>query len=115
MTKEIKIDAKGKKLGRLATEIAMILMGKNEPDYTPNKVVDVKVYVENVADLDITDKKLDNETHERYSGYPGGRKVLSWREVAERKGYAELLRLAVKGMLPKNKLQDRRLKNLIIK
>ena len=115
MTRELKIDAKGQKLGRLATYIASVLSGKDSPDYAPNKVAAVQVIVENVEELDISEKKMDSETHERYSGYPGGRKVLSWREVAEKKGVAELLRLAVKGMLPKNKLQDKRLKNLIIK
>ncbi len=112
MTKQIKIDASGQKLGRLASRIAKTLMGKDRPDYAPNKVVDVEVLVENVDKLDINDKKLDNETHERYSGYPGGRKVFSWREVAEKKGYFELLRVAVKGMLPNNKLKDKRMKRL---
>ncbi len=115
MSKEIKIDAKGKKIGRLATEIATILNGKSSPDYAPNVVSDVKVVVENVNDLDISQKKLSEEEHQRYSGYPGGRRTLKWKEVVEKKGYAELLKVAVKGMLPKNKLQDRRLKNLIIK
>jgi len=115
MTREVKIDAKGQKLGRLATSIAMTLMGKDSPDHEAHKVADVKVEVENVSELDISDKRLESETHESYSGYPGGRKVRTWKEVAEKKGYAELLRAAVKGMLPKNKLQDRRLKNLIIK
>ena len=115
MTKKLTIDAKGKKLGRLATQIASILNGKDSPDYAPNKVADVEVTIENVNELDITDKKMDSKTHDRYSGYPGGRTELSWREIAEKKGVGELLKLAVKGMLPKNKLQDRRLKNLIIK
>ncbi len=115
MTKEVKIDAKGQKIGRLATKIAMTLMGKDSPDYEANKVADVKVLVENVSDLDVSDKRLESETNESYSGYPGGRKVRTWKEVVENKGYAELLRIVVKGMLPKNKLQDKRLKNLIIK
>ncbi len=112
MTRKVQIDAKNKKLGRLASEIAKILMGKDEPDFAPNKVADVEVEVSNVDELDISSKKLEQETHERYSGYPGGRKVLSWKEVAERKGYKALLFEAVKGMLPKNKLQSKRLKNL---
>ncbi len=115
MTKEVKIDAKGKSLGRLASQIAITLTGKDEPDFAPNKVADVNVVVENVDELKITDKKLDAETHERYSGYPGGRKVIKWKDVVKEKGVAELLRVAVKGMLPKNKLQDKRLRNLIIK
>ncbi len=115
MTKEIKIDAKGQKLGRLATKIAIVLNGKDSPDFAPNKVADVRVVVENVNALDISQSALDNKEHQRYSGYPGGRRVLKWKEVVDKKGFAELLRVAVKGMLPKNKLQERRLKNLIIK
>jgi len=115
MNREINIDVKGKKLGRVATEIAMILTGKNSPDFAPNKVADVKVVVENVDGLDISQKRLNEEEHQRYSGYPGGRRVLKWKEVVEKKGVAELLRVAVKGMLPKNKLQSKRMKNLIIK
>ncbi len=115
MTKTVKIDAKGQSLGRLASQVAKVLMGKDSPDYLPHKVAEVKVEIENIAELKISEKKLESETHERYSGYPGGRKVMTWKEVIEKKGYQELLRQAVKGMLPKNKLQDKMLKNLIIK
>ncbi len=115
MTKKITIDANGQKLGRLATKIASILMGKDSAEYMPNLVVDVKVEVVNADKLDINPKKMAENVHQSYSGYPGGRKVKTWAQVVEKKGVAELLKVAVKGMLPKNKLQDRRLKNLIIK
>ncbi len=115
MKKQVTIDAAGKKVGRLATEIASILNGKTTPDYAPNKVADVEVTVENVEQMDIPQKKMDNLTHQRYSGYPGGLKITKWKEVVDKKGYGELLKVAVKGMLPKNRLQSKRLKNLNIK
>ncbi len=115
MTRIVKIDAKGQSLGRLASQVAKILMGKDSPDYVPHKIAEVKVEIENVSELKISDKKLEYETHERYSGYPGGRKVMSWKEVIDKKGHSELFKQAVKGMLPKNRLQDKMLKNLIIK
>jgi len=65
--------------------------------------------------MDIPQKKMDSLTHQRYSGYPGGLKIRKWKEVAENKGVREILFVAVKGMLPKNRLQSRRLKNLDIK
>lgn len=113
--KEHTIDVKGKKLGRVASDIAMKLMGKDTPEYTPNVVIDVKVVVEGVNDLAFTDKKLSEKEYQRYSGYPGGRKVFNMAYVVEQHGAAEVLRKAVYGMLPANKLRKERMKNLIIK
>lgn len=108
------IDASGRKLGRLASEIATILMGKNSVDFARNQVADVQVTVENASKLDITDEKLDTKEYDRHSGYPGGRKVETARDVVEKKGYGELVIRAVRGMLPKNKLQDPTMKNLVV-
>jgi len=108
------IDAKGERLGRLATKVAVILMGKDRVDYARNQVADVTVTVENASKLDISDDRLDNKEYDRHSGYPGGRKVETARNVVEKKGYGELIRRAVRGMLPDNKLKDPTMKNLII-
>jgi large subunit ribosomal protein L13 len=113
--KEIKMNIAGKKLGRVASEIAMTLMGKDMPDYTPNKVANVKVVVGGVDELAFTDKKLSEKEYQRYSGYPGGRKVFNMAHVVESHGAAEVLRKAVYGMLPANKLRKLMMKNLIIK
>ena len=113
--KEHTIDVTGKKLGRVASDIAMILMGKDTPAYAPNIVANVKVTIEGVNDLAFTDKKLSEKEYQRYSGYPGGRKVFNMAHVVEQHGAAEVLRKAVYGMLPANKLRNERMKNLIIK
>lgn len=112
--KEFNFNAKGKKIGRLASEVAVILMGKNNVDYAANKVADIKVLIENSSQLDISEKKKDEKIYDHYSGYPGGRKEISLRRLIEKKGYAEPLKNAIYGMLPKNKLRDKIMKNLKI-
>lgn len=107
-------DAKDKKLGRLATEIAVVLMGKDSPNYSANVVADVNVIIDNASKLDISEKKKDEKIYDHYSGYPGGRKEIPLRRLIEKKGYAAPLKNAIYGMLPKNKLRDRLMKNLII-
>jgi len=109
------INIAGKKLGRVASEIAMKLMGKDTPAYTPNKVANVKVTVEGVDKMELSDKKLGEKEYQRYSGYPGGRKVFTMADVVAQHGAAEVLRKAVYGMLPANKLRKGAMKNLIIK
>ncbi|MFT5037187.1 MAG: large subunit ribosomal protein L13 [Candidatus Azotimanducaceae bacterium] len=107
------IDAKGKRLGRVATEAATILIGKNKPDFAKNLVADVLVKIENVSQMDISDKKK-NEIYQTYSGYPGGRKEETFEHLGERLGYAEAVKRTINGMLPKNKLQSIIMKNLEI-
>lgn len=108
------IDATNKKLGRLASEIASILMGKNRADFARNTMPDVTVEVSNAGKLAVTNKKLESETYKSYSGYPSGLKERSMKKITTDKGLKEALRIAVRGMLPKNKLRDRMIKNLII-
>lgn len=108
------IDAKGKALGRVASEAAHILLGKNTVTFTKNLTVPVTVTISNASKLAISDKKKDQKEYLRYSGYPGGLKTSTLKEVADKKGYSEILRRSVKGMLPKNRLQALRMKNLII-
>ncbi len=114
MTKEHKINTESKKLGRLASEIAHILLGKDSTDFAKNKVSDVKVYVENLSAMDISEKKINKKEYQRYSGYPGGRKVKFMKDVVAKKGLKDVLQKAVYNMLPNNKLRKPRMKNLII-
>ncbi len=110
---EYKIDAENKKIGRIASEIATILMGKNTPDFEKHKVADNTVVVLNASKLSIDPKKLEEKEYERYSGYPGGLKFESLKRLIEKKGYGEVIKYAVYGMLPANKLRPRLMKNLI--
>ncbi len=108
------IDATGKSLGRLSTEVAAILLAKNSASFAKNFAAKVIVKVQNAAKLKVTGSKMKQKTHKRFSLYPGGLKTPSWSDVATKKGYAELVRHAVEGMLPKNSLQKERMKNLKI-
>ena len=108
------IDAQNKRLGRLASEVATILMGKNRADFARNTVADAKVKIVNAGKIFVTNKKMDNKIYKNYSGYPGGLKEASMRKVVAVKGMKEALRIAVKGMLPINKLRPRMMKNLTI-
>jgi len=99
----VHVDATDKVLGRLSTEIAMILMGKNKPTYTPHHDVGDFVVVTNAEKIKVTGKKLDQKIHQTYSGHPSGRKVKTFREVLE-KHPERLIEESVRRMLPKNKL-----------
>jgi large subunit ribosomal protein L13 len=108
------IDATNKSLGRLASEVAALLNAKNSTSFVKNKVADVKVTVTNAGKIKVTGNKLKESVHKSYSGYPGGLKEMPLHYVVEKKGYSELLSHAVRGMLPKNRLQEVRMKNLKI-
>ncbi len=113
-TKEYTLDATGKKLGRFATEIAVLLLDKANPNRQANQVADMVVKIENADKLDIPAKKLKEKVYLRYSGYPGGQKSETLEELIEKKGHGEVIKRAVWGMLPINKLRSRRMKNIII-
>lgn len=112
-TKEYTIDAAGKRLGKVATEAARYLMGKNAADFARHTTADVKVTITNASKLDVTEKKK-GEIYQSYSGYPGGRSTETLEHLGKRLGYGEVIRRTVKGMLPKNKLQKPMMKNLIV-
>lgn len=112
---EYKIDAKGKKLGRIAQEAASILMGKNDLSFERQTVSGNKVIIENASKADISLKQLETKEYEKYSGYPGGLVYEKMKRVIEKKGYAEVFRYAVMGMLPANRLAPKMMKNLTIK
>ena len=107
------VDAEGKTLGRLATQIADKLRGKGKPQYTPHVDTGDFVVVVNADKIHVTGKKLDEKMVYRHSGYPGGLKARPLREELERRP-AEVLRKAVKGMLPKNRLARKQLLKLKI-
>jgi large subunit ribosomal protein L13 len=108
------IDAGGKRLGRVATEIASILIGKDRTDVVRNAVPPVSVTVTNASKLLIDEKKRGQKEYDWYSGYPGGRRNLSMEQLIARQGHAEVLRKAVYGMLPHNRLRAQRMKLLTI-
>jgi large subunit ribosomal protein L13 len=108
------IDAKGKTLGRTASAVAKLLMGKDKATFERHLVTGSKVNLINVGQAKISKTKLDTKTYARYSGYPGGLTKEKMSNVAARKGYAELFKLAVYGMLPANKLRPIIMKNLTV-
>lgn len=108
------LDAENKKIGRIASQAAVYLMGKNLADFKRNEVADVKVEIKNASKLSVQQTKFETKTYSRYSGYPGGLRQPTMEQVVAKKGYGEVLKEAVSGMLPKNKLRSRMLKNLII-
>jgi large subunit ribosomal protein L13 len=109
------VDAKGRAPGRVATEVAVLLMGKNRTDFAKNRIPEIEVEVEGAGDMRIDQKKAKDKRYYHHSGYPGGLKSQTMGEVVEKKGAKEVLRRAVYGMLPKNKLRARMMKNLKIK
>lgn len=106
------LDAQGKRLGRIASEAAKLLMGKNRVDFVRNAVPNVKVTILNTSKADLTNKKLDQKVYTSYSGYPGGLKQRSMKKVISDKGTKETFKKAVYGMLPANKLRAKMMLNL---
>lgn len=111
--KEFILDAKNRSLGRVASEAALILQGKQSASYEPRKVGDSKVVIKNVKQLKFTGKKLDGKIYYRHTGYIGHLKSKTLKE-AFAKSPEWVLKHAVKGMLPKNLLLPKRLKLLTI-
>lgn len=105
------IDATNKTLGRLASEIAILLRGKHKPDFAPYKDIGDFVVVKNIDRIKISGKKLEKKKYYRHSGYLGGLKEIPLKKLFK-ESPAEVLRKAVYGMLPKNKLRERVIKRL---
>ena len=105
------VDASGETLGRLATQIADRLRGKHKPEYTPHCDVGDFVVVINAEKISVTGKKLQEKLYRRHSGYPGGLRTRTLNDMLERKP-EEVIRLAVKGMLPRNRLARAQLRKL---
>ncbi|MGH9701219.1 MAG: 50S ribosomal protein L13 [Candidatus Acidiferrales bacterium] len=105
------IDAAGQVLGRLATRVARLLIGKDKPAYTPHLDCGDHIIVINAEQIKLTGNKIDQKIYYHHSGYPGGLKEVPIRTVLQ-KHPEEVVREAVLGMLPKNKLRARRAKKL---
>jgi large subunit ribosomal protein L13 len=105
------IDAEGKTLGRLATEVATLLLGKNKPQFSAHLDCGDNVVIINAAAIKVTGNKLEDKKYYRHSGYPGGIKETSLAEQMVRNPN-RVIEMAVSGMLPKNRLQDDRMKRL---
>ena len=107
------VDATGQTLGRLATQIADALRGKRKPEYTPHCDVGDFVIVVNAERVSVTGDKLHQKRYYRHSGYPGGLRSRTLGEMLERRP-EEVIRRAVKGMLPRNRLARQQLRKLKI-
>ena len=105
------VDAEGQTLGRLASEIAMVLRGKRKPEYTPHCDVGDFVVVINAEKIAVTGKKRTDKVYYRHTGYPGGIRSRTLEEMLDRRP-EEVIRKAVKGMLPRNRLARQQLRKL---
>ena len=105
------MDCSGKKLGRLSVQVANILRGKNKPEYTPNSDVGDFVVLVNAKNIEVTGNKSEDKIYYRHTGYPGGIKEISFKDQLE-KDPEKLIRDAIKGMLPKNRLNRKIIKKL---
>jgi large subunit ribosomal protein L13 len=106
------VDASSKVLGRLASEVASIIKGKRKPNYTPNVDCGDNVIVINSDKIRLTGKKWDDKVYTRHTGHPGGQRFATPKEVKNRKSSRFIIEMAVKGMLPKNRLGRRLFTNL---
>lgn len=105
------VDADGAVLGRMASKLAMILMGKNKPTFTPHVDMGDFVVVVNADKIRITGNKAETKTYDSYSGYPGGHKFVSYEKMMDRKP-ERILELAVRRMLPKTQMGRKALSRL---
>lgn len=111
--KWVLVDAEGQTLGRLCSEIAKVLRGKHKPNYTPHADCGDNVVVINAEKIVLTGKKMTDKVYLRHTGYPGGQRATTAREMMEKRPI-RLVEIAVKGMLPKNKLGSALYKNLYV-
>ncbi|MCU0447587.1 MAG: 50S ribosomal protein L13 [Microscillaceae bacterium] len=105
VTKEwLVVDAESAVLGRLTSQVVKMLLGKHKPDYTPNVDCGANVIVINADKIKLTGKKWTDKVYIRHTGYPGGQRFATPREIVEKKSSTVLIEKAVKGMLPKTRL-----------
>ena len=105
------VDAKGQTLGRLASKVAILLRGKHKPNFTPHVDCGDNVVVVNASKVNLTGKKWEDKTYIRYTGYPGGQRTLTAKQLFD-KNPSTIIEKSVKGMLPKNKLGAALFRNL---
>lgn len=106
------IDAKGKKLGRIASEAAHVLMEKNTPSFEKHRKLGNRVHITNASKIVFTEKRIDEVRYKRASGHPGNYIEETIADVKKKHGIKEVLHRAIKGMLPNNKLRPETLKRL---
>lgn len=111
--KWVLVDADGQVLGRLASKVAMILMGKNKPTYTPNVDTGDAVVIINAEKIRVTGDKKDYKEYQYYTGYPSGQRFVAFKELVSKKP-EKVVELAIKRMMPKNTLAKTMLKKLKI-
>ncbi len=109
-----RINAAGKRLGRIASEAANALQGKHTVEVRRDRLLPIILHIEHASDMLIDSRKLRGKSYERYSGYPGGLTFETLEKILARKGPEEVLRLAIYGMLPDNRLRRQRLKQVVI-
>ena len=112
--KEHTLDAADKPFGRVASEAAVLLMGKDTLSFRKNIASNIKVNIVNASKIKYNPKKLKNKIYQRYSGYPGGRSECTMQELIESGGYEKIFEKAVYGMLPANRLRSVLMKNLTV-
>lgn len=112
--KKYEVDAAGRAVGRLATEISSILMGKNSPDYTPHIDKSNKVKVLNAKDVVFTGQKVEQKEYKHHSMHPGGLKIKTVKEMMP-KNPEQVIKNAVSKMLPKNKMRELRMRRISFK
>lgn len=105
------VDAKGQVLGRMASKIAKLLLGKDKPKYAPHLDMGDNIVVINAKDVELTGRKMQNKVYYSHSGYPGGFKEEKVSDLME-KSPEKVIERAVSGMLPKNRLHDKRMRRL---
>ncbi len=113
-TREYTIDATGQSLGRVATQAADFLRGKDQASFMNHIAPNVKVTIKNAAQVKLTGAKFTDKYYKHYTGHPGGMRYNTVEHVVSKKGYEEIFRHAVHGMLPDNKLKPIMMKNLIV-
>ncbi|HFC10665.1 MAG TPA: 50S ribosomal protein L13 [Candidatus Kaiserbacteria bacterium] len=108
------IDASGRTLGRVASEAASVLLGKKSTSFVKYRLLPVRVTIENAQKLWLSERRIKGKDYTHYTGYPGGLRTTSMSDLIEKKGISEVIRRAVDGMLPRNKLRNERMKRLTI-
>lgn len=109
------IDATDRTLGRVASEAAHALLGKRSALVSKHRTHPITVVIENASKLHLTERRIKGKVYQRYTGYPGGQRETRRDEMIEKKGIEEVIRKTVDGMIPRNKLRNPRMKNLIVK
>ena len=108
------IDATDRTLGRVASEAAHALLGKRSVHFVKNQALPVKVTINNARKLHLPTRRTKGKIYTHYTGYPGGLREVSMEMMIAKKGIAEVVRKTVDGMIPRNKLRNPRMKNLIV-